>query len=131
MVKIIIAGSREFDNYDFLKSNMDVLFNLFGIDKNTSIEIICGMCRGADTLGERFAKENGYAIKYFPADWNKYGKAAGVIRNEEMAKYAAEYKDEDEDMGILVAFWDGKSRGTKNMIDNAEKYGLAQYTVKF
>lgn len=88
------------------------------------------MCRGADTLGERFAKENGYPIKYFPADWNKYGKAAGVIRNEEMAKYAAEYEDEDDE-GILVAFWDGKSRGTKNMIDNAEKYGLAQYIVEF
>lgn len=131
MVKIIIAGSREFDNYDFLKSNMDVLFSCFGIDKNAPIKIICGMCRGADTLGERFAKENNYAIKYFPADWDKYGKAAGVIRNEEMAKYAAEYEDEDEDMGILVAIWDGKSRGTKNMIENAEKYGLAQYTVKF
>jgi len=131
MVKIIIAGSREFDNYDFLKSNMDVLFNLFGIDKEKEqIEIICGMCRGADMLGERFAKENNYAIKYFPADWDKYGKAAGVIRNEEMAKYAAEYEDEDDE-GILVAFWDGKSRGTKNMIDNAEKYGLAQYTVEF
>lgn len=131
MVKIIIAGSREFDNYDFLKSNMDVLFNLFGIDKEKEqIEIICGMCRGADMLGERFAKENNYAIKYFPADWDKYGKAAGVIRNEEMAKYAAEYEDEDDE-GILVAFWDGKSRGTKNMIENAEKYGLAQYTVEF
>lgn len=130
MVKIIIAGSREFDNYDFLKSNMNVLFSCFGIDKNEPIEIICGMCRGADTLGERFAKENDYAIKYFPADWDKYGKAAGVIRNEEMAKYAAECEDEDDE-GILVAIWDGKSRGTKNMIDNAEKYGLAQYTVKF
>jgi len=51
----------------FLKSNMDVLFNLFGIDKEKEqIEIICGMCRGADMLGERFAKENNYAIKYFP-----------------------------------------------------------------
>ena len=107
-----------------------LLFSCFGIDKNAPIEIICGMCRGADTLGERFAKENGYPIKYFPADWNKYGKAAGVIRNEEMAKYAAEYEDEDDE-GILVAFWDGKSRGTKNMIDNAEKYGLAQYIVEF
>ncbi len=47
-----------------------------------------------------------------------------------MAKYAAEYEDEDDE-GILVAFWDGKSRGTKNMIENAEKYGLAQYTVEF
>lgn len=47
-----------------------------------------------------------------------------------MAKYAAEYDDEDEE-GILVAFWDGKSRGTKNMIDNAKKYGLTQYIVGF
>lgn len=130
MVKIIIAGSREFNNYEFVKETMDIVFNLFEIKENMPVEIICGMCRGADMLGEKFAKEKGYYVKYFPADWEKNGKIAGIIRNGEMAKYAARKGNED-DMGILVAFWDGKSRGTKNMIINADKYGLEQYVARF
>ena len=130
MVKIIIAGSREFNNYEFVKETMDIVFNLFEIKENIPVEIICGMCRGADMLGEKFAKEKGYHIKYFPADWEKNGKIAGIIRNGEMAKYAAR-EDNEDDMGILVAFWDGKSRGTKNMIINADKYGLEQYVARF
>lgn len=78
------------------------------------ITVVCGKARGADTLGERYAEERGYAVHYFPADWDRYGKSAGHIRNEEMAKNA----------DALVAFWDGKSRGTKDMIKLARQYGL-------
>ena len=130
MVRIIIAGSRSFNDYDILVYHMNNIFDSFWIKDYMPIEIVCGMCRGADMLGERFAKENGYQVKYFPADWERYGKRAGVIRNEEMAKYAAE-KNGEYDKGLLVAFWDGESRGTKNMISNAKKYGLSQYIVKF
>jgi len=63
---------------------------------------------------KKYANERGYPIKQFPADWNKYGKSAGYKRNEEMAKYA----------DALIAFWDGKSKGTKHMIDLAKRYGL-------
>lgn len=77
-------------------------------------EVVSGNARGADEMGEWWASENGIQIKLFPANWSKFGKAAGPIRNEEMAKYA----------DCLVAFWDGKSKGTSNMLDLAEKYGL-------
>jgi len=78
------------------------------------IEIVSGTARGADEMGERFAKEKGYALKQFPADWDTFGKSAGYRRNSQMADYA----------DACVVFWDGKSRGTKHMIDLAEKTGL-------
>ena len=62
-----------------------------------------------------------HAVAYFPADWDKYGKAAGFIRNEQMAQNA----------DALVVFWDGKSRGTKNMIELAAKYKLKVRIKKY
>lgn len=108
--RTIIAGSREFDDYTLLKNTMDKL--LSNIKDN--IIIVCGKARGADTLGERYAKEKGYEINYYPANWDLYGKRAGYIRNEQMAQNA----------DALVAFWDGKSKGTKHMITLAHKYNL-------
>ena len=108
--RIIIAGSREFDNYSLLERIMDKLLSNIKYD----IVIVCGKARGADTLGERYAKEKGYEIDYYPAQWNLYGKRAGYIRNEQMAQNA----------DALVAFWDGHSKGTKHMIDLAHKYNL-------
>ena len=78
------------------------------------ITVVCGKARGADTLGEQYAKEQGYAVQYFPADWDRYGKAAGYLRNTEMAKNA----------DALVAFWDGMSLGTRHMIETAKAHGL-------
>lgn len=72
-----------------------------------------------DTLAERFCKLHGYPIKVFNADWATYGKRAGYLRNRQMAEYAAETG------GSLIAFWDGKSRGTKMMIELADGEGLA------
>ena len=87
----------------------------------SNIEIISGGCSGADEFAERYAKYWDIPLRVFPANWGKYGKSAGVIRNEQMAIYASACED---DYGMLIAFWDGKSRGTKNMIDTAFKYGL-------
>ena len=72
------------------------------------------MARGADTLGEQYAKERGIPIRYFPADWQTLGKSAGYQRNVQMAQYA----------DALVAFWDGRSKGTKHMIDTAQRFKL-------
>ena len=80
-----------------------------------SIIIVSGGCSGADLLGERYAKENGYSIDRYPAEWQKYGRKAGIMRNAVMADNA----------DALIAYWDGISRGTKNMIDEARKKGLA------
>lgn len=63
----------------------------------------------------------------FPADWDRYGKRGGYIRNEEMAKYSVK----DNNYGMLIAFWDGESRGTKHMINLANKHGVEVHVVKF
>lgn len=110
MFRVIIAGGRDFNDYNLLVETMNHLLS----NVRDDITVICGKARGADTLGERYAKEHGYAIHYYPADWKRYGKAAGYIRNEKMAKNA----------DALAAFWDGCSRGTKHMIETARKYGL-------
>ena len=118
MTRIIIAGSRKFNDYPKMVKELDNL-GIHLINSINPIEIVSGHAPGADTLGEKFAKEYDYPLKIFPAEWDKYGKAAGPIRNEQMAKYAAE-----ADRGILIAFPIGESRGTKNMIKLAERYGL-------
>lgn len=108
-MKVIIAGGRWYDDYKFLKEKCDtILSNL------SEVEIVSGAAKGADGLGEKYAKENNYKCTKFPADWEKYGRSAGPRRNRQMAEYA----------DGLIAFWDGKSRGTKNMIELAKKHKL-------
>ena len=109
MIKIIIAGGRNFDDYPKLCQVCDKI-----LKKYSNIEIVSGAYNGADLLGERYANERDYPIKQFPADWRRYRKSAGLKRNIEMAAYA----------DALIAFWDGKSKGTKNMIDRAIQAGL-------
>ena len=125
-LRVIIAGSRDFGDYELLKKSAIEI-----ITKKTILpdltRIVSGCARGADTLGERFAKEFGLEVKKFPADWNGLGKRAGYVRNAEMAKFAVE----DENEGMLIAFWDGKSKGTKHMIDLAKRYGLEVHVVNF
>ena len=115
-MKVIIAGSRNFNDYNLLKTSCDNLLTQF-----TNIEIVSGTARGADKLGERYAREKGYDIKEFPANWDKHGKSAGYIRNDEMAQYA----------DMLIAFWDGTSKGTKHMIDLANKRSLKVEIVRY
>lgn len=110
MFRVIIAGGRDFSDYQLLRKKMDILLS----EVADEIVIVCGMARGADRLGEQYAKAKDFRIDYYPANWGKYGKRAGYIRNEQMAQNA----------DALVAFWDGKSRGTKHMIETAQKSGL-------
>ena len=110
--RVIVAGSRNFDDYFLLREKCDALLAR-KTDKN--IIIVSGTARGADRLGERYAHERGYQIEQYPADWNNNGKAAGPIRNAKMADNA----------DALIAFWDGESRGTANMIETARKKGLS------
>jgi hypothetical protein len=108
-MKVIIAGGRDFNDYSILAESCNLI-----LSDLEDIEIVSGRARGADSLGENYALEKGYGCKIFPADWEKYGKAAGYKRNSEMAEYA----------DMLIAFWDGTSRGTGHMIDIAKKRGL-------
>ena len=118
MTRIIIAGSRQFSDYEKMLKTLDEL-GVHLINTIDPVEIISGHALGADTLGEKFAKAYNYPLKLFPADWKKYDRAAGPIRNEQMAKYAAE-----ANRGILIAFPIGESKGTRNMIKLAQQYGL-------
>lgn len=117
MFKVIIAGGRDFNDYNLLKSKCD--FYLSKI--NEEVEIVCGGAKGADSLGERYAKEKGLSIRYFYADWDLYGNSAGYRRNVEMGNYA----------DALIAFWDGKSKGTKHMIDYALIKNINIRVVKY
>jgi len=117
MFKCIIAGGRDYNDYGQLKWQCaHVLQN-----KHPNIEIVSGTARGADKLGERFAEENGYRIKRFPANWDKFGRGAGHIRNKEMAQYA----------GALILLWDGVSKGSEGMLRLAEKYELLIRVVRY
>lgn len=110
-MKVIIAGSRDFNDYSKLKESCN---HLLSKNKDTNVEIVSGTAQGADTLGEQYASEKGYKLTQFPAEWDKYGKGAGFRRNVLMAKYS----------DYLIAFWNGKSRGTHHMINTAKKHGV-------
>jgi ABC-type enterochelin transport system substrate-binding protein len=115
-MKVIIAGGRNFRDYNKLRESCDnILVN------QKEVEIVSGTAAGADTLGERYAQEKGYEVKKFPAQWDLYGKSAGYKRNQQMAEYA----------DGLIAFWDGKSKGTKHMIDIANKMGLKVRVIRY
>lgn len=116
--RVIVAGSRDFNNYELLKQKCDSLLSQKRLTH--SIVIVSGTARGADRLGERYARERGYRVERFPADWYRDGIAAGPIRNTQMATHA----------DALVAFWDGKSRGTRDMIEKAKERNLLVRIVR-
>jgi hypothetical protein len=103
-MKIVIAGSRTINDYKLL---IEALKNF----PYEITEVVCGCAVGVDTLGETWATANNIKIKKMPANWNEYGKAAGVIRNRQMAEYA--------DAGLIL--WDGDSPGSKNMVQELNK----------
>ena len=117
--RVIIAGTRSFNDYELLRDSCN---NLLSEKQRThTVVVISGTARGADQMGERYARERGFQLRRFPADWEQYGKSAGHIRNAKMADNA----------DALIAFWDGESKGTKNMIDNARRKGLAVRVIQY
>lgn len=99
-MRLIIAGSRNIDicyedMYEYMPSDWE------------GLELVSGMAKGPDWEAVRLAGVHNLPCHMFPADWDKHGRAAGIIRNKQMGDFADE----------LLAFWDGKSRGTKHMID--------------
>lgn len=111
-MKVIIAGSRTFDNYSLLEEKCNYLL------KNSQVtEIISGgqvsirkkdnHHYGADYFGEVYAFNNNIRVRTFMADWNQHGRRAGPIRNDEMGQYA----------DVAIIFWNGFSKGSKDMIE--------------
>lgn len=112
-MKTIVAGSRHFTDYEVVKNAIETC----GWKPSA---ILSGMASGVDTLGVQYATENNIQLLKYPANWYKHGKAAGPVRNRAMAR-AAE---------ALIAIWDGESRETKNMIEEAEKLDLKVHIVR-
>lgn len=111
-MRVIVAGSRTIKDFEQVKTAIEE--SGFVTHPATS-KIVSGGASGVDQLGERYARETGCALDRFPAQWERYGRSAGFKRNEEMAQNA----------DALVAVWDGRSRGTRHMIDVARAKGLA------
>lgn len=107
-MQVIIAGGRNFNDYELLSK---VCLRLLSNIPKIEISIISGSAKGADSLAIKFAKEHGINFIEFPANWDAYGKRAGFLRNREMEQNATH----------LIAFWDGLSKGTANMIDLMKK----------
>lgn len=110
-MKTIIAGSR-----DITSDKVIYVLDFLGAQIS---EVVSGEAKGPDSIGEQWAITKSIPLRKFPPDWDKWGKSAGIRRNIEMLEYA----------DWLVAFWDGQSKGTKHIIDNASKYGVKAVTI--
>ena len=118
-MKLIVAGGRDFVNTQVMITVLMDLVEKGKIDPNS--ELVCGMARGADMLAYSLWANHNMKIHTFPADWKTHPRSAGYIRNAEMGNFA----------DVLVAFWDGKSRGTKHMIDIMNKLNKPVYVVRY
>lgn len=118
MFKLIVAGGREFNDSVLLAETLSkALINI----SYSNVELVCGGARGADSLGEQWAKANGVAIKYFIPDWDGLGKSAGHVRNRQMGDYA----------NAAVIYWDGASKGSKGMLDYMNKLGKPVRVIRY
>jgi hypothetical protein len=135
-MRVIIAGSRKFNNYSLLEKECNRIFHEISAPRN--LIIVSGKASGADTLGEQFAKQYNLEVKEFPADWHnldapcfikvdrngkEYNSLAGFNRNEKMAEFAA------EDNGVLICFRVNHSPGSGDMIARAKKHGLKVFEI--
>lgn len=119
--KVIIAGSRNFENYALMSEKLNDLFVHSSEFNGSVIKIISGMAKGADTLAIRYADEHKLTKLLFPANWKSYPRIAGFLRNEDMLSIATH----------LIVFWDGKSSGTKHMIDIAKEKGIPFWVFNY
>uniref|UniRef100_A0A6M3KDA8 YspA cpYpsA-related SLOG domain-containing protein n=1 Tax=viral metagenome TaxID=1070528 RepID=A0A6M3KDA8_9ZZZZ len=114
-MKIAIVGSRTFNNYEWLSEI------LLQFDLTLVYEIVSGGAKGADTLGKKFAEHYSITHRVFSPEWDKYGKSAGFIRNQTIV----------DNCDIVIAFWDGESRGTADTIEKAKKAKKPTFIVYF
>jgi hypothetical protein len=115
---LIVAGSRTFTDRELLETK---IYEYSQAVLPKQVVIVSGMARGADLMAYEFAIQSFEPVWEFPADWDKFGKRAGMIRNTQMAKIAHG----------LLAFWDGKSTGTAHMIQLMERLSKPVEVIKF
>ena len=119
-MKLAIVGGRDFDNYTLMESILWDLLKIKGSDVPQDT-IISGGARGVDSLAKKYAVEESIPYLEFPAEWNKYGKSAGFIRNQTIV----------DNCDMVLAFWDGKSAGTADTIAKAKKAKKPTFIVYF
>lgn len=117
--RLVVAGSRDFNDYGLLCSALDEVVSELKAEYN--VTIVSGTANGADKLGEKYAEKHGLKIERHPANWGRYGRGAGPIRNAEMVKSSD---------GVVV-FWNGESTGAKNIIDCAKAENHLIKVVKY
>lgn len=115
-MKLAVVGSRDFNNYSLAEKAISEL-----VQKNSITELISGGAGGADLLAERYAKEHSIPITVHRPDWAGHKRGAGHRRNETIVNSA----------DLVLAFWDGKSKGTKHTLDLACKLGKKVHIVVF
>jgi len=120
----LVAGSRTFTDYSLLSRKLDKI-----LSNQSDVVIVSGGAHGADTLAEYYAKERGYGLKIFHANWNLYGKSAGYKRNEKMWDYITSVANA-EHRGC-VCFWDGQSKGTAHNFEFAKVNDTPLRVIKF
>ena len=116
MFKLIVAGGRDFSSIKVMTKKLDNL-----LQNKPEVTIISGGARGADRTGEAYARNKGHKVVIMKADWDKLDKAAGFIRNTEMAKVG----------DAAACFWDGHSRGTLHMINCIKSAGKPLRTIMY
>ena len=120
---LLVVGSRSITDYVFVKEKLDYLIG--SIRGKYRFQVVSGGANGVDKLAERYAEENGLEMHVMPAEWDKYGRRAGFIRNDDMHRYISGFTHRG-----CVAFWDGKSRGTLHSLELAKKYGNSLRLIK-
>ena len=115
--RVIVAGSRGFFDYELMCRELDRLFNESRMFAGREVKIISGMADGADSLAIRYADERKLTKILFPANWKRYSRVAGFLRNEDMLSVATH----------LVTFGDGESTGTRHMIEIAKEKGIPEW----
>ncbi len=119
-IKLLVAGSRSISDYEFIKASLDIVHSQLQTE-NYSIELVSGHAVGVDILAERYAHQNNIPVVLFKPEYQgPRDYTAPLKRNVKMAEYA----------DLLVAFWDGKSKGTIHMIKEMQKRGKPVYLLQ-
>lgn len=117
---IIITGSRSITDYATVRDGIEAALAELRYTTEDVEELVSGGARGVDSLAERWAAIHQIPVHRFDPDWERYKRSAGIVRNKEMARYGMD----NQSHTVVVALWDGKSAGTKHMMDYCRIGGL-------
>ena len=118
-MKLFVFGGRDFTDYQRLSGVLDLV--QIHMPEGNSLEIISGMARGADMLAVQYAREHSLGVYEYPANWDKFGKRAGFIRNSHMARACDE----------AIGFWDQRSKGTAHSISELERLAKPLLVINY